>query len=313
MKRYITLLAAALLAGCSPPDSGRLQGYIEGEYVYVASPRAGALETLSVSRGQQVVAAAPMFTLESGAEKAALDEAERRLAQARANLEDTKKGKRPEEIATIEAQLRQARSALALSELELARQEELYKTRANSTRDRDVARTTYEQDRQRVSQFEADLATARLGARSDQVAAAEAVVRAQEAALARAQWDFSQKQQNAPQAGQIFDTLYRQGEWVAAGRPVVVLLPPGNIKLRAFVPEPRLGAVKLGAPVRIFVDGAPAPVTGKVSFISPQAEYTPPVIYSRDTRAKLVFLIEAVFEPATAATLHPGQPVEVEF
>jgi HlyD family secretion protein len=309
----IALVAALAVSACSKTENRKLQGYIEGEYVYVASPRAGALEKLSVQRGAEVKTGAHLFTLENGAEKAAEEEAERRLAQARATLEDIKKGRRPEEIASIEAQLQQARSALALAEIELKRQDELFKTRANSTRDLDLARTKHEQDRQHVTQIEAELAIARLGSRADQIAAAEATVQAQGAALARAKWDLSQKQQSAPQAGQVFDTLYREGEWVAAGRPVVVLLPPQNIKLRTFVPEPRLGAVKMGAAVRVYVDGASQPVTGKVSFISPQAEFTPPVIYSQDTRAKLVFLIEAVFEPEVAAKLHPGQPVDVEF
>jgi HlyD family secretion protein len=111
----------------------------------------------------------------------------------------------------------------------------------------------------------------------------------------------------------VFDTLYREGEWIAAGRPVVVLLPPQNVKLRVFVPQARLGSLHVGDPVRIFVDGAKDAVTGKVSFISPRAEYTPPVIYSRDERSKFVFLVEATFENAAAALLHPGQPVDVQF
>jgi HlyD family secretion protein len=149
--------------------------------------------------------------------------------------------------------------------------------------------------------------------RSDQIAAAEANVRALEAALARAEWDLSQKRQNALQAGLVFDTLYRTGEWVAAGRPVVVLLPPQNIKIRAFVPEVRVGTIHAGDPVRVVVDGVSEPFHGKVSFISPQAEYTPPVIYSQESRGKLVFMIEAVFDLASAARLHPGQPVDVQF
>ncbi len=309
----IAAILAIVLPACSPKDTDRAQGYIEGEYLYIASPRSGSLETLSVSKGAGVKAGEPLFSLESGSERAALDEAERRLAQARANFDDAKKGRRPEEIAVIEAQLKQARAALSLSEIELARQQELFKTRANSARDLDVARSQHDQDIQRVLQFEADLATARLGSRTDQVAAAEAFVKVQQAALDRAKWDLSQKNQSAPQSGLVFDTIYRQGEWVAAGRPVVALLPPGNVKLRAFVPEPRLASIKLGAPVRVYMDGSATPITGKVSFISPSAEYTPPVIYSRETRAKLVYLVEAVFEPAVAATLHPGQPVEVEF
>jgi HlyD family secretion protein len=134
-----------------------------------------------------------------------------------------------------------------------------------------------------------------------------------EAAVTKAEWDLSQKRQPAPQAGAIFDTLYREGEWVAAGRPVVVLLPPENTKLRVFVPEVRIGSVQVGDTLQVFVDGADGPIMGRVSFISPRAEYTPPVIYSRENRSKLVFLVEAIFEPALAARLHPGQPVEAVF
>lgn len=313
MIAWAALAAATWLVGCSPSAPDRVQGYVEGEYVYIASPKAGALETLSVARGDEVKTGQALFALEAGSETAALDEAERRLTQARATLDDLRKGKRPEEINAIEAQLQQSRSALKLSEIEFDRQQELFKTRANATRDLDMARTSRDQDRLRVTQMEADLATARLGARSDQIAAAEATVRAQEAAVARAKWDLSQKQQAAPQAGIVFDTLYRQGEWVAAGRPAVVLLPPGNIKVRAFVTEPKLAAVKLHGPIRVYLDGSTTAVTGSVSFISPEAEYTPPVIYSRETRSKLVYLVEAVFDAKAASTLHPGQPVEVEF
>jgi len=306
--------ALCLLASCSHPEPNRVQGYVEGEFVYVASPYAGALGSLYVRRGAQVKVGDPLFALENTSERAGRDEARRRLAQAHANLEDAKKGKRPSEIESIEAQLKQARSALVLSEREYARQEQLLRIPgATSQQDVDRARSTRDQDGQRVAQAEADLKTAQLGARTDQVAAAEAEVRAREATLARAEWDLSQKRQTAPKAGLVFDTLYREGEWVAAGRPVIALLPPQNIKVRAFVPEPRVGALHPGDSVQVFVDGVREPFIGKVSFISPQAEYTPPVIYSRESRGKLVFMIEAVFDPKIAVNLHPGQPVEVQF
>src|SRR5262249_20016511 len=165
------------------------------------------------------------------------------------------KGKRPSEIESLEAQLRQAKAALALSEKVMARQEALTRSGATSSEDWDRARSTYDQDRQRVAQLEADLQTARLGSRSDQIAAAEASVRASEAALARAEWELAQKRQSAPQGGIVFDTLYRPGEWVAAGRPVVALLPPANVKVRAFVPQTQIGTVKVGQAVRVSVDG----------------------------------------------------------
>jgi HlyD family secretion protein len=309
---FVAIALAVLLVGCRREDSGRAQGYIEGEFVYVSSPYAGALETLSVQRGAQVKKGDPLFALDSAVEKAALDEAKRRLDQARANLDDVKKGKRPAEIEAIEAQLQQARAAEALAEKEFERQQQLLKSGAAARQEFDRARSTREQEGQRVAQLEADLRTAQLGSRTDQVIASEANVRATEAALTKADWDFSQKRQSAPQAGLVFDTLYREGEWVAAGRPVVVLLPPGNVKVRAFVPETRIAAVQAGQTIHVRIDGVEDPVPARVSYISPQAEYTPPVIYSRESRSKLVFMVEATFTPEHSAKLHPGQPVDVE-
>ena len=312
--RLGALTVLGFCTACHPSAADRWQGYVEGEFVYVASPLAGTVESLSVQRGAQVKAGEPLFALTTTPEQSARDEAERRLAQARANLQDARKGKRASEIESIEAQLAQARQAAALSETEYQRQEKLWQAQGVNTRQElDRAQSTRDQDHQRVAQFEADLKTARLGARTDQVAAAEAEVRAREAALAGAEWYLAQKRQAAPQAGLVFDTLFREGEWVGAGKPVVVLLPPQNIKVRAFVPESLVGTLQIGNRVQVWVDGVATPFAGKISFISPKAEFTPPVIYSQETRGKLVFLIEAVFDPETAVKLHPGQPVDVRF
>jgi HlyD family secretion protein len=306
------LVLLALVAGCNNSDPNLVQGYVEGEYVYVASPLPGALEVLSVQRGSQVKEGDPLFALDSAAEQAARDEAERRLAQARATLEDARKGKRPTEIEAVKAQLKQARAALKLAESEFARHEALMSVPgATAELEFDRARSMRDQQRQRVAQLEADLTTAQLGSRSDLVIAAEAEVRAREAALAKAEWDLSQKRQLAPKSGLVFDTLYREGEWVAAGRPVVALLPPQNVKVRAFVPQAKIGTIRLGDQVAVSMDSVAQPFVGTVSFISPRVEYTPPVIYSRESRDKLVFMIEATFDPQVAATLHPGQPVDV--
>jgi HlyD family secretion protein len=307
----VVIVTLCFFAGCDRTDDHQVQGYVEGEFVYVASPLAGSLLVLSVQRGAQAAAGDPLFSLEDTAEKAARDEAQSRLSQARASWEDMKKGKRPSEIESIEAQLSQAKAALALSEKDLARQEELSRSGATTPQDLDRARAAHDQNREKVTQLAADLKTAQLGARSEQIAAAEANVRALEAALAVAQWNLSQKRQSAPQAGLVFDTMYRQGEWVPAGRPVVSLLPAQNIKVRAFVPETRVHSLHLGDHVQVIVDGASGPLAGQISFISPHAEYTPPVIYNRENRSKLVFMIEVIFDAQTAATLHPGQPVDV--
>jgi len=309
----LALLLASLLPGCAPADQGRVQGYVEGEFVYIASPLAGKLLSLSVKRGDHVHADQLLFSLESTAETALRDTAERRVQQARDTLEDLYKGKRPTEIASIEAQLEQARAALKFSEPEYIRMEKLVKSKATSVQEFEQAQSTRDQDRQRVSQLVAELETARLGARPDQIAAAKDDIRALEASLAKAEWDASQKEQTALEAGLVFDTLFREGEWVAAGRPVVVLLPPRNIKVRAFVPQTEIGRLHQGDPVRVTVDGVAEPFTGKISYISPRAEFTPPVIYSQESRNKLVFMIEVVFAPEVATKLHPGQPVDVNY
>ena len=135
-----------------------------------------------------------LFALDSTPEKAALDEAERRVSQAGANLQDAKKGKRPSEIESLKEQMKQARAALVLSEKEFARREHLFAAKAISAEALDLARSTNDQNRHRVSQLEADITTAQLGSRTDQILAAEAATRAQEAALAKAQWELSQKQ-----------------------------------------------------------------------------------------------------------------------
>jgi HlyD family secretion protein len=310
----VALMATGLFAGCDQPPSDRVQGYVEGEYVYVASPYAGVLRSLSVRRGVQVNAGDPLFALEQVSEQAVRDETERKLSQARANLEDVKKGKRPSEIESLKAQLKQAQTALQLSLREVARQEGLAAVAGAAVElEVDRARSARDQNQQRVAQLRADLNTALLGSRTDQVAAAEAEVRAREAALTKAEWDLAQKRQVAPKAGLVFDTLYREGEWVPAGRPVVVLLPPDHIKVRTFVPEKKVGTIKLGDSVQVEVDGVQGSIQGTVSYISPRAEYTPPVIYSQENREKLVFLIEVLFDQGTAANLHPGQPVDVRF
>lgn len=308
------LVVAVVQSGCGRSSSDQVQGYVEGEYIYVASPYAGALASLSVRRGEQVSAGDPLFALEQVSEQAARDEAEKKLGRALADLDDAKKGKRPSEIESLRAQLKYAQAALRLSVQEVTRQEGLKAIPgAVVEMELDRARAMREQNQQRVAGLEADLNTALLGARADQVAAAEAEVRAKEAALAGAEWALAQKRQAAPKAGFVFDTLYREGEWVAAGRPVVVLLPPDHIKVRAFVPETRVGTIKLGDVVQITVDGVQGTVQGKVGYISPRAEYTPPVIYSQENREKLVFMVEALFDQDTARNLHPGQPVDVRF
>jgi len=307
----VAVLGALALVACGEQAPPYYQGYAEAEYVRVALPFAGSLERLHVQRGTQVKAGDPLFVLERENEAAARREAEERLHNAEAQLANLQKSRRPSEIEAVRAQLAQAEAALKLSQAQLKRSEQLVAQNFISKDRLDEARSAQERDRARVAQLAADLATSRLAAREDEIKAARAAVATAQATVEQADWKLGQKSATAPVAGLVADTLYVEGEWVPAGSPVVSLLPPQNVRIRFFVPEPALGALRVGQNVSVGCDGCAAPVAARITFIAPQAEFTPPVIYSKETRAKLVFLIEARPPPADAAKLHPGQPVEV--
>ena len=304
--------AAALLAGCSAGSSGAFQGYIEGEYVYVAAPLGGALSNLAVARGDTVTNSQLLFALERGSEAAAVAQAEKNLTQAQSQLDDLKKGLRPTEIAALEAQIERAKANLRLSSDQFTRREQLGGTDVISKEELDQARAQRDADQAQVDQLAADLQTAGLGGREDAIRAAQSAVAAQTAALDKAKWSFDQKQQFAPANAFVHDTLYRQGEWVAAGHPVITLLPPEDLKVRFFVPETTLAQIKTGQSVEVSFDGATKKYSATVNYISTQAEFTPPVLYNRENRAKLVYMIEAKFSAEDAAKLRPGQPVDIK-
>lgn len=304
--------AVASLVACGPPAAPAWSGYAEGEYVYVAAPLAGSLARLSVQPGQDVTAGAPLFALEATPEQAARAESEARLAQARAQAADAAKGRRPDEIAVTRAQLAQAKAQQRLAADDLARQQQLLAQGFITPARLDDARTALAQARSRVAELEAALKVAQLPARSDEQQAARAQADAAAQALRQQQWRLGQMQQAAPAAARVSDTFFRVGEWVAAGTPVVSLLPLGATKARFFVPEAEVGAIAPGQAVRLQCDGCGAPIAAHVTRIATQPEYTPPVIYSNAQRAKLVFMVEAVPDaPADGRRLKPGQPLDV--
>lgn len=298
------------ITGCTRKKDTRWQGYLEGEFVYVGSPIAGQLETLAIEKGQRVEAHAALFTLERSAELATQRQAAEQLAATQARLEDLRKGSRPTEIAALEAQVEQSRVSAELAQNDLKRIETLHQTNVVSESDYDRVRLSHERAVRALDQLNAQLATARLGGRADAVAAAEADVRSAEAVKQKADWSVEQKSQSAPRAGLVYDTLFRQGEFVSAGSPVVALLAPELLKVRFFVPEVEFSRLKAGDEVRVSLTGRPA-LAGRVSYMSPKPEYTPPVLYNRENRAKLVFMVEAILSAADARDLHPGQPVDV--
>ncbi len=277
----------------------------------VAAPFAGALTQLSVRRGDQVVVGAPLFALEKENEVAARRQAEQQLQGALARLDNLRTGKRAPEVETVQEQLRQAVATRDLAVSNLDRQQRLYAEKFVSGAVIDDARMQVKRSEAAVAELKALVATARLPARPDEIRATEADARAASEALAQADWRLGQRAIASPVTGRVNDTYYVKGDWVPAGVPVASVLPPANIKVRFFVPEPTLARTRPGLAVSVSCDGCGAAISATVDFISDRAEFTPPVLYSRDNRAKLVYLVEARVTPADAARLHPGQPVDV--
>ena len=312
MRPAVAALAAALVtAGCGPDAARPLQGYAEGEYVRVAAPFAGTLQQLSVRRGDQVAAAAPLFALERENETAARREADERLAAAEARLANLRSGKRPPEVETAAEQLQQSRAMRELSAANVKRQQQLFTSGFVSSAVLDDAHAQFKRDDAKVKELEAVVATAKMPARADEIRAAEADARAAQEVVAQSAWRLAQRAVTAPASGLVFDTYYVVGDWVPAGSPVASLLPPGNVKVRFFVAETALGRLKPGQTVTLACDGCAAPIAATIVFIADRAEFTPPVLYSKENRSKLVYLVEAKPAPADAAKLHPGQPVDV--
>jgi HlyD family secretion protein len=310
-KIHAAFTALLVSLGLAHPGTMTYQGYGEGEYVMVAPQIAGTLETLKVERGQNVKKGDLLFTLEHEDETAALVQAKAQAEAAQSTLDDLIKGKRPSEIDTLSAQRDQASAALNIATINYQRDEQQFKVKAVSQAVLDSDKATLDQARGHLAETEADLATGKLSTgRDDAIRAAEADVAADDAAVASAQWKLDQKTLAAPADAFVFDTLFRPGEYIAAGQPVVSLLPAPNIRARFFVPEPQLASVPAGAKVYIHCDGCPSLIPAHVTYVSPQAEYSPPELYNRDNRDRLLYMLEATPDE-TPQQLHPGQPVDV--
>ncbi len=312
MTRFASLFLSLplLLAGCDQPPKDVWQGYVEAEYTYVAPLDAGRIVALNVARGDQVKAGQIVFAVENDAELAARDQAQADLAQAESDLADLRKGERPEDLAIIQAQLDKARASLALSVPRLERRQKMVKGSIIGEEELDEAKSAILSDRGSIAEYEARLVEARLPARIDQVAAAQAAVAAKRAALAEAEWRLSKRQETAPADARVEDVFYRLGETAAAASPVVSLLAPEQLKLRFFVPEPDLAKLSVGQSVGVTCDGCAAGLTATIRFIARAAEFTPPVIYSLTRREKLVFMVEATPDDLTQPW-HPGLPVDM--
>jgi HlyD family secretion protein len=302
-------LAAGLSGWWPAAEEPPWHGYVEAEFVDVGAEETGRVTAITVQRGDHVAKGDLLFRLDDGDAAAARDEAAARVRAAEAELADLRTGRRSEEIAAIEAQVAAAEATLDTAREDLKRRSKLFDRGVIAEASFEEARERHDVARARLAEISHQLAVARLPARPHKVEAAQRNVEAAAAVLARAESRLARLAPAAPVAARVEDVFFRTGELVTAGRPVVRLLPADNLKVRFFVPEPELGGIAVGDPVRLACDGCGEPLEGTISFIAETSEFTPPVIYSVSARHKLVFLVEA--RPRAPGRLKVGQPVDV--
>jgi HlyD family secretion protein len=308
----LVVLAVVLLLTTLPVNEGpEIPGYMEADLVFVGSEQGGRIETLDVQEGDHVKTGDPIFTLESSEQEAAVAAAKSRLEEAKAKLADAKaQMQRPREIEVLEAALDRARAMLQESKLNLERVQSLYDKGWVSKAQLDDAIAQHDSNHAAVAEAERRIEAAKLPNRSGIIEAAVAAVAQAQHALDEAEKNIGKRKVFAPTNGSIEEVYFRPGEVVNAGQGVVALLPPGNLKARFFVAEEERAKLHIGQTVKISCDGCPPDLTGKINFISRDAEFTPPVIFSQEQRKKLVYLVEARPD-AAAAKLTAGQPITV--
>lgn len=310
MTRASFALPALLLLGACSGSDGAMQGYVEGTYVYVSADSGGRVVERPAMAGERVEAGDILFVLDDAEQKEAVAAAEARLAQAKAELGNLTTGARPEELSVLRANLDAAEANLRTAEEDFARKQALFEKGVVSRAVVDDARSVRDAAQAGVDAATRQLQVADLPARPDQIAAAERNVAALQAALSQATIQLERRRIPAPATGLVSETYFEPGEQVATGQPVVSLLPDANRKVRFFVPESDLARLSVGSKVGVSCDACAAGLGATVTFVSATAEFTPPIIYSRDNRAKLVFRIDARPE-GEAIALNIGQPVDV--
>ena len=299
-------LAAAVLAAIlfvvpqfrAPP---RLSGYIEGEPLYLASPIAGQLTQVLVARGQRVAAGAPLFVVDTRTLAAARDQATGRVTQAQSAIAGAQATR-----AQLAANVAAARASAVQAGQDYARVQHLLAIGSGAISKQDVdkyrAADATARAQLAAAKRQADAAAAQIGAAGGQLGEAEG---ARADALAR----LGQASPVAPVAARVEDVFFQAGEWAAANQPVVSLLPDARVRLRFFVPERSVAIYRPGRQVSFGCDGCAKSLVATINYVSPRAEFTPPVIYSLQSRDRLVFLVEAL--PANPAGLTPGLPIDV--
>ena len=311
MNRFKPIIIVALIIGAAvvawlllggSKRERLLSGYIEGENLYLSAPISGTVGSVSAVEGQRVAPGEQLFTIDPATLTAQGEQAQAGVVAAKT------------QIASAEAQAQQALAEVAaaaadadrarrdLVRLESVRRED---SAAVAGKDLDAARAAL-----RNAEARATAARKTADSRRAQVAAAQA--QAAEAAGSRREVDIrvGQLSPAAPAAARVDEVFFQKGEWVSANQPIVSLLPDNKIKVRFYVPEQQVARYRPGRDVRFTCDGCASGLSATIRYVSPRPEFTPPIIFSRDSRDRLVFMVEAY--PKRPAGLQPGLPVDVE-
>lgn len=300
--------ALSLFAECAPPTPFAT-GYVEGEYTLVAPVAVVQITNVPVARGDRIEAGEVLVETERRDAEIALSEANAALAQAESRLADLREGLRPEEIGVIEAALQSARAQAAEAERERDRVTSLATRGVLNDAQRDTAETAADIAAAKVAEVEAQLAVARLPARPQAIAQAEAAVEGARAARDRAEWNLERRTLTLPEPVTVSDVIRTAGEIAGPSAPVLSVLGDGAVKLRLYVPETAFATVAVGDSLSVSCDACPPGLTARITYIANEPEFTPPVIYSLENRQTLVYLVEA--RPDGDHPLKPGQIVEV--
>lgn len=306
------LIGAAAWYFLREPANTNWLGYVEAETMYVAAPVSGRLAQRLVERGASVAAGTVLFSLDPESTDADTARIEAQVAAARAQAADLGDARqRQAELDVSRAGEAAAQAALTKAQSDYGRIAALYAKGFASRAQLDAARAARDGASASLAQTRAQIRSGELSAgRAGQQAAAGAEVAGAEASLRGQQQRRREIAPVAPVRGVIEQTFYNPGEWVPANAPVVSVLPDDKRKLRFYVPQDRITALKPGMTISYRCDGCGAARIARISYIAPRAEFSPPVIYSEGARAKLVFLVEALL-PANDKPLPPGLPVEV--
>lgn len=288
MKRVVALGAVLALAACSSPGDGALPGYVESDLLMMAAEESGRVSELAVEEGDYVEAGALLFRLDPARAEYSAEQAASSAGAAEARA--AKEGALAQAVAEADAQLR-------FAAINYERSRKLYTDKVIAKARLDADRAAY------------DAAKARL-----ERARAEEVAAKREWSAASASEDLARRRLSdlkvvAPAAGAVERIYRRPGEVIGPGEPVLALLPPANVKIRFYAPEPMLARLRIGADIIFTCDNCGGEMSARIGYIAREPQFTPPLIYSLEERAKLVFLVEA--RPENPKDLRPGLPVSV--